>query len=119
MKELVRIKMAKVVFCLAGWLTLVKTYQRTYEWMGVPSTDDDDNVIWENKEFEYNGRVWLPCHLSIVLLERAERIDPVHFDHWALKHIPGDVCAGGLCQTCGGHVHPQIPVDLNGEVTPS
>lgn len=119
MKEIVRVKTAKVIFCLAGWLAPIKTYQRTFEWMGVPDLNDDQNVIWENDEFMYVGRAWLPCHLSFVLLERARRVDPTHFDHWALEHVPGDVCAGNPCLTCGGHVHPQVHVNLNGEVTTS
>lgn len=118
-QEILRVKLGKVLYCLSGWLMPIKTYQRTYEWMGPNLDAENEDAIWENKEFEYAGRVWMPCHLAFVVLEWSSRVDPDHFDHWALEHIPGDICQGHECPTCGGHVHAtpaDTRVNLNGEV---
>lgn len=117
MKETARIKLARFVYCLAGWLVPIKTYQRIYEWTGEPKFGDDDENLWVNEGFEYAGRAWLPCRTSIKLIQLAARVDTVHFDHWALEHL-GE-CAGTRCPKCRGHVHPTVLVDLNEEVTSS
>lgn len=119
MKEIARIRTAKLVYALAGWLAPIKTYQRTYEWTGSFDEQNDDDVIWEPKEWEYVGRAWLPCRASLRLLAWSQQLDTVHFNHWALEHLPGEQCTGTECRTCGGFAHTNTIGDLNEEVVVS
>lgn len=109
-REIIRVKLAKVAYCLSGWLMPIKTYRRTYEWTG----SFDEDVSSSSDDFSYAGRAWLPCTTSLRLLELAERLDTVHFNHWAINHAN---CLGTECATCGGRVHPTVSINLNEEVT--
>jgi hypothetical protein len=87
---------AKVVFVLGGLLSRVKTYQRVY------------SMNWEDPEdrpeFTPAGRRWISSRLSMQLLHLSEKIDPGHWEHWALDHedCPSDV----RCSRCGGQLCP-------------
>jgi len=82
-----RTAIARAVFRCAGWLSCVKTWQRTYELADNP------------RGFRCVGRRWLSCAASIRLLGLSERIDPRHWEHWALVH---DDCESVSCPDCGG-----------------
>lgn len=83
---------ARKIFRCAGWLSYVKTWQRTYD------------VLSENPyKFRRVGRTWLSCTASIKLLELSERLDPHHWEHWALVH---DECHPISCLDCGGQRCP-------------
>jgi hypothetical protein len=79
------------VYWCAGWLSRVKTYQRTYELISEPGDP--------RPEFRQVERMWVSCQLSMWLLEQSVHLDPKHWDHWALVHDPAD---GPPCPDCGG-----------------
>jgi hypothetical protein len=83
---------AKGVLRVSGWLTRVRTPQRTFR---IVEFTEDGFVT------EPSGRVWLPCRTSIWLLKLSSRLDEEHWDHWALKH---DECDGVPCMACGGRI---------------
>lgn len=77
-----------------GKLSRVRTYQRTFKMSGT-----FDMVPAERR--------WAPCRMSYTIGVRwPMRIDPVHWDHWALSHGPacGDTWP---CRDCGGTVCPR------------
>jgi hypothetical protein len=86
---------AKTVFILGGLLSRVQTYQRVYamNWDG-PKT---------KPEFTPAGRRWLSCSASMKLMHLSERIDPGHWEHWALSH---EDCPAIPCPRCGGQLCP-------------
>jgi hypothetical protein len=86
-----RTLLAKAVFRVSGWLSRIRTPQLSYP------------LIWgdpgEEPKFGDIERCWLPCRTSIRLMDLSTRIDPVHWDHWALVH---GGCDGDRCAGCGG-----------------
>jgi len=79
---------AKAVYHLGGLLGKVKTRRRVYSW-------DPDRM----DEFLPAGRRWLPCRLSIWLMQLSMHLDPEHWDHWALEHGRRE----GIPCKCGGY----------------
>ncbi len=77
-----RRNLSKTVYVAAGYLSRVKTPQRTYE-TGHPR--------W----------VWMPCEVSNRLLAWSMDLDWDHWDHWALYHPRS---AGPMCPVCGGFI---------------
>lgn len=95
-------KLARLVYGTGGLMSRVKTPRMTYKW-------EPDKPF--DRALSRAGRVWLPCKTSIRLIRLSVRLDPDHWDHWALDH---DECVSGYgCGVCGGHVHP--PVDFGKE----
>lgn len=113
-RAILRTRTARFVYCLAGWLMAIKTPQRIYEWHGEPDLDDED-AIWVNQGFTFEGFMWMPCQRAYKLIELSERIDPVHWKHWALDHISAG-CPGMECPECHGHICTSAYSSLNGEV---
>lgn len=85
-----RIRLAKAVMWCAGVLSYIKTPHRVHR---LVSTDPF--------ETEPAGLRWLSCELSMSLHKLSARIDPWHWDHWALVH---DDCSPRPCPDCGGGV---------------
>ncbi len=83
--------LSKAIFWLSGRLAYVKTPQRFYT---LPKGDRTFEL-----NFEYAGWHWCSCGLSGRLMELSERIDPEHWDHWALVH---EDCDADYCAECGG-----------------
>lgn len=79
---------AKAVLWCASQLSRMKTWQRTYEWVA-------DRPV----TFRPAGRIWSSCVASHRLMELSARIDPRHWEHWALVH---DECQASPCHACGG-----------------
>lgn len=86
---------AKTAFFLGGVLSHVNTRQRTYlmNWDGPHA----------NPEFTRDGWRWQSCSASMSLLKLSERIDPGHWDHWAINH---EDCPSVPCPRCGGQLCP-------------
>jgi hypothetical protein len=86
-----RTRLAKAVFWLSGQLARIRTPQLTHRF------------IWDSPDAAPRlgdaQRRWLPCRMSLRLMDLSTRIDPVHWDHWAGVH-PG--CDGEPCTGCGG-----------------
>lgn len=90
--------LAKAVYRISCRLAQIKTPQRIY------SVDFSEGV----HEFTstYAGIRWLPCSRSFDLMEWAMRLDPDHFDHWALDHstcnpVPCNECGSPFCPDSG------------------
>ena len=98
-------RLAKAAYWLAGELSRIKPYQRTYAWENPDEwlTAVPDEELPEMKLVKA-GRIWLPCNLSLRMLVLSEKLDVEHWDHWALEH---SLCEDGLpCHDCGGHIDP-------------
>lgn len=83
---------AKLAHRLGGYLSRIKTWQRTYELV-----DRDEDGF----DFRPVGRTWMSCAASVRLEELAMQLDWDHWDHWALIH---DDCDPTPCPECGGCV---------------
>lgn len=99
-----RIKAAKFVYCLSGWLMPIRTPKRTYR---LESFDGEPI---------YDGIQWSPNGTAIKLLALSERLDPGHFIHWAAYLEPTKEIRRVQCDECGGFTYHNAN-DLNGEVT--
>lgn len=86
-----RTRLAKTVYWLSGQCSRIRTWQRYYE-MPVGAPLDDLRPA---------GRHWTSTSLTWKLLALSTRLDPQHFDHWALVH---DHCATLPCRDCGGRI---------------
>lgn len=90
-----RTPVAKFVFGMGAVLLHVKTYQPMYElsWRG--KGEDEDPA------FVSVGKSWQSIDWSWDLLELSERLDPRHWEHWALDHADCELeCPP--CGWCGG-----------------
>jgi hypothetical protein len=97
-------RLAKIAYWLAGEFFQIKTYRQTYKF----ENDDWLTALPGDKLPEMKtvkaGRMWLPCALSTKFLVLSERLDPKHWDHWALEH---SLCEEGLrCHDCKGYIDP-------------
>lgn len=90
-----RRRLAKIAFRASGWLSRIKTWQRTYE------------IVNDEFPFEFRAlpRRWLPCGTANRLLKLSMTLDMKHWDHWALVH---DRCGGIPCSECGGTICEQV-----------
>lgn len=91
-------RLAKAVYWLAGQLSRIRTPSHLYELRGSPNElgeyeDMDDMFI------RRPGWVWSSWSGALKLIFVANRLDWVHFDHWALDHSR---CEPTPCEKCGG-----------------
>lgn len=96
----VRRWLARALFYAGGYITRIKVPARTYhlEW-----DDVDDEPIFTPLE-----RRWMPNSWGLDLAMYAERLDPQHWEHWALVHSEVDCTNFRRCQECGGAVCDQV-----------
>lgn len=87
---------AKNLYWVSGQLCRIKTYSKMYEWV---VTDDDDVT---DLNFRYIGRKWISWHFSFTVMRWSERLDPKHWDHWALVH--DETCEWCTCAVCSGTI---------------
>jgi hypothetical protein len=92
-----RTRVARAVFWLSGKLTRIKTPQRFYRIISINEDAVGDEPFMVTRRTK---RRWHSCRTSTRLMSLSLRIDPLHWDHWALVH---DTCAGERC-SCGGNV---------------
>lgn len=83
-------RVAQRIFWLSGVTSKVKTPQHLWEIVSVEP--------WETRKLP---RRWTSCRFSGWLLRRSLRLDPYHWDHWALQHTD---CQPHPCAVCGGMV---------------
>lgn len=86
----VRTRAAMLVYWAAGVLSRVRTWQRVYE-----------VATHEPLTVRRLPRRWASCATSTRLLVLSTRLDPTHWDHWALQH---NDCEPRPCTVCGGHI---------------
>jgi hypothetical protein len=89
---------ARAVYWVGGLLTKIKTYQQTYSY----EFDEDAGYA----RFPEAGRRWTPIGFAFTVLDWSERLDPRHWEHWALDHSDcelevGPVGSGSPCSQCG------------------
>lgn len=94
-------RLAKAVFWLAGWASKVRTPRTTYRVVSF------DPFVTERSK----NRTWLPSQTSVRLLRLSWRIDPQHWDHWALNH--SDCTNTTTCPDCRGHICPRDEFDTH------
>lgn len=96
---------AQRVAALAGFMGRFWTPQRTYEIANeeefLRGGDTPSEIV-----FKFAGWRMLPCRLSTKLLELSMRLDPEHWDHWALSHCTCDDTK--VCPDCGGIIDEEI-----------
>lgn len=86
---------AKIAFRIGGYLSRIKTLQRTYTLV------DTGGAF----KFRPAGRVWTSCALSARLEKLSMQLDWDHWDHWALIH---DECDPAPCPECGGGICDEL-----------
>lgn len=108
-----RRRLARAAYRVGGWLVHVKTYQREYKL--APPTGPDQDLV-----FIPVGRSWQSIGWAWDLLEQSERLDPEHWEHWAVDHsappVDGTVCP--RCPVCGGGTCGDGPGDAWGHMSP-
>lgn len=89
------ILLGKLLYRVAGWLTKIKVPKRSYELVNA------GKIMDEPPQFVALERTWQPISLSWKFLTWSERVNPQHWDHWALDHSD---CNVGKCSECGGDI---------------
>lgn len=91
-----RTRIAQKIYWVSGKLSKIKTPRRTYRVVSIDpeAKNPDDIMVTEPAEVR-----WMSCHTSMRLLELSAKIDPHHWDHWALVH---DRCGPTPCAQCHG-----------------
>lgn len=85
-----RTRLAQAVYGTGGFLFAhLRWYSHLYE---LPHGDDPAAII-------RLPRRWMPAGWPVLLYDISEKIDPVHWSHWA--YVPQGETVG--C-TCGGHL---------------
>lgn len=100
---------AKFWFRISGWLSHIKTPQRYLR------LDSNGVVLQERWEHGLPGHLhwaWGSCELGLKILGWSIRLDPYHWDHWALEYGPNVTD----CPECGGKLEgsdAQGPADIS------
>lgn len=91
-----RRELARAVFRLSMLVSRIQYPSRTFVIKDMPEGSD-------GIEFEPSGhRSWAPIRLTWRLFELSQRLDPYHWEHWALVH--DDDPSARACLACGGSV---------------